>query len=320
MAFGGGIVAFMKTVAGKLMLQPVDDAGNALPVTLAGGGGNIVIAQAKATAADPVYVDGSTDDLSMTLDGYLRVYPKAAMKIQQITSNPVAPGPNVDLTADIVYITTSGSAGAEYINVPNPTPDAQGQGDMALAGHFVKIEMLAKGNAGDIVHVYLNASGVFSSQNAVGGNTLLLPGGVTQETTGVRLLGVGDATAFSCFYNLTWWTPYLVGYYDSSLPSNPPPATGVVGYDSGYTGVKGGAAKLVAGNATVGNADGGDLDLTPGAGFGTGRAGKIVVANATSLPGALAGTLTNAPAVGNPQTWLEVSINGVVHYIPAWHV
>jgi hypothetical protein len=44
-----------------------------------------------------------------------------------------------------------------------------------------------------------------------------------------------------------------------------------------------------------------------------------VLTGQTSTPGAAAGTLTNAPAVGNPQTWLQVTINGVVHWIPAWH-
>ena len=46
----------------------------------------------------------------------------------------------------------------------------------------------------------------------------------------------------------------------------------------------------------------------------------LILTGQTSTPGALTGTLTNAPATGNAQTWLQVSINGVVHFIPAWHV
>lgn len=46
----------------------------------------------------------------------------------------------------------------------------------------------------------------------------------------------------------------------------------------------------------------------------------LVLTGQTSTPGALTGTLTNAPATGNPQTWLQVSINGVTHWIPAWHL
>jgi hypothetical protein len=46
----------------------------------------------------------------------------------------------------------------------------------------------------------------------------------------------------------------------------------------------------------------------------------LILTGQTSTPGALTGTLTNAPATGNAQTWLAVSINGVAHFIPAWHV
>jgi hypothetical protein len=46
----------------------------------------------------------------------------------------------------------------------------------------------------------------------------------------------------------------------------------------------------------------------------------LILTGQTSTPGALTGTLTNAPATGPAQTWLAVSINGVAHFIPAWHV
>jgi hypothetical protein len=38
----------------------------------------------------------------------------------------------------------------------------------------------------------------------------------------------------------------------------------------------------------------------------------------TSGAGAQVGTLTNAPAAGNPTTWIKVIDNGVTRYIPAW--
>jgi hypothetical protein len=34
--------------------------------------------------------------------------------------------------------------------------------------------------------------------------------------------------------------------------------------------------------------------------------------------GAGAGTLTNAPAAGNPTKWFAVNDNGTVRHIPAW--
>jgi hypothetical protein len=38
----------------------------------------------------------------------------------------------------------------------------------------------------------------------------------------------------------------------------------------------------------------------------------------TSGAGAQVGTLTNAPAVGNPTTWIKIIDGGVTRYIPAW--
>lgn len=40
--------------------------------------------------------------------------------------------------------------------------------------------------------------------------------------------------------------------------------------------------------------------------------------NLTNGAGAGAGTLTNAPAAGNPTKWLPVNDNGTTRYIPAW--
>jgi len=34
--------------------------------------------------------------------------------------------------------------------------------------------------------------------------------------------------------------------------------------------------------------------------------------------GASAGTLTNAPAVGNPTKWIPIDDNGTLRHIPAW--
>lgn len=38
----------------------------------------------------------------------------------------------------------------------------------------------------------------------------------------------------------------------------------------------------------------------------------------TNGAGASAGTLTNAPAVGNPTKWVPINDNGTTRYIPAW--
>jgi hypothetical protein len=38
----------------------------------------------------------------------------------------------------------------------------------------------------------------------------------------------------------------------------------------------------------------------------------------TNGAGASAGTLTNAPAAGNPTKWIPINDNGTTRYIPAW--
>ena len=45
---------------------------------------------------------------------------------------------------------------------------------------------------------------------------------------------------------------------------------------------------------------------------------KILVDNMTNDAGAAAGTIANAPVVGNPAFWMRVSINGTDLAIPAW--
>lgn len=56
-----------------------------------------------------------------------------------------------------------------------------------------------------------------------------------------------------------------------------------------------------------------DLRLTPSA---TGAA--VDFRNPVNGAAAAAGTITNAPSVGNPAYWLKIKIAGTVHYIPAW--
>ena len=44
----------------------------------------------------------------------------------------------------------------------------------------------------------------------------------------------------------------------------------------------------------------------------------LCVINQVNQAGASAGTLTNAPAVGNPTFWIPVNVNGALKKVPAW--
>jgi len=71
--------------------------------------------------------------------------------------------------------------------------------------------------------------------------------------------------------NTTTWT--IGGVTDST---GSPIDISVLGTKSGTTGVAGGTLNVFGGNATVGNADGGNLNIAGGASIGTGVQGKIV--------------------------------------------
>ena len=51
-----------------------------------------------------------------------------------------------------------------------------------------------------------------------------------------------------------------------------------------------------------------------------GNQSSLVVSSVTLINGAgvAAGTLLNAPAVGNPTKWIPINDNGTIRYIPAW--
>jgi len=57
------------------------------------------------------------------------------------------------------------------------------------------------------------------------------------------------------------------------------------------------------------------LRIAPGGAVGV---PTIEFVNQVSTPGVAAGTLLNAPAVGNPTVWAEVLYNGVLKFIPMW--
>lgn len=59
---------------------------------------------------------------------------------------------------------------------------------------------------------------------------------------------------------------------------------------------------------------GGRTNISPGA------SGELVSTNAalTTGAGASSGTLTNAPAAGNPTKWIKINDNGTIRSVPAW--
>lgn len=77
------------------------------------------------------------------------------------------------------------------------------------------------------------------------------------------------------------------------------------------------ALKVLTSNGVViGTPTSGDtLTLSPSA-----TSGALIATSAalTNNAGALVGTLTNAPATGNPTKWIKINDNGTIRSIPAW--
>lgn len=75
-------------------------------------------------------------------------------------------------------------------------------------------------------------------------------------------------------------------------------------------------ARVAGGSITLGST-GNRQVIVEGSGWGAGNA-SLRLNGLTSGAGIALGTLTNAPAAGDPNFWLPVSIAGTVRYIPCW--
>lgn len=101
-------------------------------------------------------------------------------------------------------------------------------------------------------------------------------------------------------------------------------STGTIGWSNGTA--SGGTldtafSRLSATNVAIGNSTAGDfsggLKLTN---LTINRAATFLTTSValTDGVGASAGTITNAPSIGNPTKWIGINDNGTTRYIPAW--
>jgi len=91
---------------------PVDN-GNPLPTTATISGSITANSSGKATAADPSYVEGSTDVLSLTLSGYLRTMDLNSAAILAGVTGPIPAGTNT--IGSIASITNALPAGTNIL-------------------------------------------------------------------------------------------------------------------------------------------------------------------------------------------------------------
>lgn len=120
-------------------------------------------------------------------------------------------------------------------------------------------------------------------------------------TTGITL-GASSLATFAGAISVTGHTTF------EGVTSTGATGTGKLVYD--------GTPTLVTPN--IGAATGSSLVLT---GNITKQGGATLITTNTALTdgaGAGAGTITNAPAAGNPTKWIGINDNGTTRYVPAW--
>lgn len=167
----------------------------------------------------------------------------------------------------------------------------------------------------------LNAYG--GQANGAGGN-IFIYGGYTSASSS-QSAGIAQLTGGTSNGTGSAGEGYVFGGVARGTAGN----GGNAGVFGGYSQHgNGGKAKLYAGAAKAGTGNGGSVYIASGTSVG-GTAGDIffkarsnyLVRSKTTLAdgsGVGAGTLTNAPAAGNPTKWIAIDDNGTVRHFPAW--
>jgi hypothetical protein len=142
---------------------------------------------------------------------------------------------------------------------------------------------------------------------------------VTQNASGEAVGGIGLApvtAALSTFLaTLTSGTSSTIQgrYYDGTVRRSAWEITNVAsGFGTLDLMKSGGIVRI--GNNAGNTANALTID---GTAFGAGAA-SLRLNGLTNGAGASAGTLTNAPSVGNPNFWIPINVAGTVRYVPAW--
>lgn len=138
--------------------------------------------------------------------------------------------------------------------------------------------------ATNYLRVFGNSTGNTPNMAASGGDTNISIGLIGKGTGGITIYGNGGVNYIAIFSNSGSPTNYLT-FQSAANPT--------IGTSGGNLAI---SAALVLSQTTLLQTS---VSLTNGAGANT-------------------GTLTNAPAAGNPTKWIPINDNGTTRYIPAW--
>jgi hypothetical protein len=163
----------------------------------------------------------------------------------------------------------------------------------------------------DTTATHANAIIIGRASASIEANSLVVgndPGG----TSDVRTIRLGP-NVLAGYPGLSIFLPSATGGVSSAAPTTTiraglPTGASISGFLSFQVGLVHGADGVYQTATEV-------VRLQSG---GTAGNPTIAFVSQISTPGAAVGTLTNAPAVGNPTIWAEVLYNGVLRKIPMW--
>ena len=223
---------------------------------------------------------------------------------------------NINLPSNILFGMTSGAASASLDTILRRNAAANWQlgaaaVDTAPVAQTLSVQNTLAGGTSNVAGANFTIAGSQGKGTGVGGSVILAAAPAGSTGTAVNpLLSVAavNPTGFSVLggsrigFTTSGSDPTGTVNAGFSNPSNL-----LISVDSGANGNFGGSMKMT--NITL---------------LGTLTVPGVAVAAITSTgtftsgAGASLGTLTNAPAAGNPTSWIKIVDNGVTRYIPAW--
>ena len=191
-----------------------------------------------------------------------------------------------------------GSAGLAILGTSTAGPMYMGQVDSNHNGIWMSLGTAAPSNTNFAIQ-----SGVSDQSltfNVPTGNKINLDVNGTKNI----IITAGGITIGSTTTGSSALTTYGNGSFGTSFAATAAPANGLIVQGStgiGTSAIRNGAALDVNGGVNVSST----TMLSTTTAF-------------TNNAGSSAGTITNAPAVGNPTKWIPINDNGTIRNIPAW--
>jgi hypothetical protein len=211
----------------------------------------------------------------------------------QITSSAVSPGTDINLTSSrYVQVTTAGSAGAEFVNLPNFDGEFTGYASQ-YAGVQLVIALAVQTDPGDTVEIKVAGASGCGTWERVANDTC------KYATAASIVLGSVGAVVVLRWITDQWVLMVADSDFDSTVVYTPTPV--ILRTDDGADGTggvnlavsviagsnsadTGGPINVTTGSSSGGDGDGGDLTVTLGTKNGTGRDGQAFLNFPTADP------------------------------------